>query len=61
MTDISDDTLETLRNLGEQLQKAQQRYQLVYQTVFNEHGLDPEDHQLDLQEGVIREVEDAGE
>ena len=55
MTEISDDTLETLRDLAEQQQRARQRQQLVLQTVLNEHGLDPKAHQVDLQEGVIRE------
>jgi len=57
MTEISDDTLEMLRDLAEQEERVRQRQQLVLQTVFAEHGLDPETHQADLQEGVIREVE----
>jgi hypothetical protein len=57
MTEISNDTLETLRDLAEQQQRARQRQQLILQTVLNEHGLDPETHQVDLQEGVIRESE----
>jgi len=57
MTEISDDTLQTLRDLAEQQQRARQRQQLVLQTVLNEHDLDPETHQVDLQEGVIREAE----
>jgi len=57
MTEISDDTLETLRDLAKQEQRAQQRQQLVLQTTLAEHGLDPETHQVDLQEGVIREVD----
>lgn len=57
MTEISDDTLETLRDLAEQQQRARQRQQLVLQTILNEHGLDPKTHQVDLQEGVIREVD----
>jgi hypothetical protein len=57
MTEISDDTLETLRDLAEQQQRARQRQQLVLQTVLNENDLDPETHQVDLQEGVIRKAE----
>jgi hypothetical protein len=57
MTEISDDTLDTLRDLAKQEQRAQQRQQLVLQTILAEHDLDPETHQVDLQEGVIREVE----
>jgi hypothetical protein len=57
MTEISDETLETLRDLQEQIQRAQQRQQLILQTVLAEHGLDPDTHEVRLQEGVIREVE----
>jgi len=41
MTEVSDDTLETLRNLAEQQQHLQQQQQLVLKTVLAEHGLDP--------------------
>jgi len=57
MTEISDDTLDTLRDLAKKEQRVQQQQQLVLQTILNEHGLDPETHQVDLQEGVIREVQ----
>jgi len=57
MTEISDDTLQTLRDLAEQEQRAQQRQQLVLRTILNEHDLDPDTHEVHLQEGVIRETE----
>jgi len=57
MTEVSDETLETLRNLAEQQQHLQQQQQLVLKTVLAEHGLDPQTHEVDLQEGVIREVD----
>jgi len=57
MTEISDETLQTLRDLQEQIQRARQQQELILQTVLNEHGLDPETHQVDLQEGVIRATE----
>jgi hypothetical protein len=58
MTEISDKTLELLRNLTEQQQRAQQRQQLILQTVLAEQDLDPDTHEVDLQEGVIREIEE---
>jgi len=36
MTEISDDTLDTLRDLAKQEQRAQQRQQLVLQTILAE-------------------------
>jgi len=60
MTEISDETLETLRELQEQIQRARQRQQLILQTVLAEHNLDPNTEvslQEVLQNGVIREAE----
>jgi hypothetical protein len=57
MTEISDETLQTLRDLQEQIQRARQQQELILQTVLAEHGLDPETHEADLQEGVIRATE----
>jgi len=56
MTEISDETLQTLRDLQEQIQRARQQQELILQTVLNEHGLDPDTHEVRLQEGVIREA-----
>jgi hypothetical protein len=57
MTEISDETLDTLRDLAEQQQRLQQQQQLILKTVLAEHGLDPDTHEVDLQEGVIRKIE----
>jgi len=57
MTEISDATLETLRELEDQKQRARRQQQLILNTVLAEHGLDADTHEVYLEEGVIRKRE----
>jgi len=59
MVELSEGTLKNLRELEEDKRRAHQRQQLILQTVLAEHDLDPKTHEVDLQDGVIREVESA--
>lgn len=57
MTEIPDYPLQRLRQLTQQQQKIEERRQDILKTLCAAQDLDPATSKVDLQEGVIREVE----
>jgi hypothetical protein len=54
--DLPDSTTKRLRSAREDLAQAQQRWQGLLQTACEMAGVDPEQAQINLQAGVIRDT-----